>query len=171
MSEPSLNQIRQRLYADGCMDFSRNGVFAMVASAGKSYAADIQPWRESYPICSTAARPAIVKAKPRIGQEGVTSMLDWVSIRDPIARAAAKAAYCASGPLPTPVVRRVVIGPKQGHYVSDSGYIHHYGGAAGRRVAEMVAAPTASRSPIRWFRLSVTDNWCGSANMASPPST
>ena len=66
-------------------------------------------------------------------------MLDWVSIRDPIARAAAKAAYCEKHPLPETKVRRVAGGPKQGHYVSASGHIHHYGGAAGRRVAEMAA--------------------------------
>ena len=29
-------------------------------------------------------------------------MLDWVSIRDPIARATAKAAYCEKHPLPEP---------------------------------------------------------------------
>ena len=66
-------------------------------------------------------------------------MRDWVSIRDPIARAAAKAAYCEKHPLPETKVRRVAGGPKQGHYVSASGHIHHYGGAAGRRVAEMAA--------------------------------
>ena len=66
-------------------------------------------------------------------------MLDWVSIRDPAARAAAKAAYCQAHLLPRPAVRRVVTGPKQGHYVSASGHVHYYGGAAGRRVAEMAA--------------------------------
>ena len=66
-------------------------------------------------------------------------MLEWVSIRDPIARAKAKAAYCEKHPLPQPAVRRVVAGPKQGHYVSASGHIHPYGGSAGRRVAEMAA--------------------------------
>ena len=66
-------------------------------------------------------------------------MLDWVSIRDPIARAAAKAAYCDKHPLPKPTVRRVGTGPRQGHYVSASGHIHHYGGVASRRVAEMAA--------------------------------
>jgi len=66
-------------------------------------------------------------------------MLDWVSIRDPIARAAAKAAYCEKHPLPQPAVRRVVTGPKQGLYVSASGHIHQYGGADSRRVAEMAA--------------------------------
>jgi len=66
-------------------------------------------------------------------------MLDWVSIRDPAARAAAKAAYCEKHPLPQPAVRRVVTGPKQGYYVSASGHLHYYGGAAGRRVAAMAA--------------------------------
>ena len=66
-------------------------------------------------------------------------MLDWVSIRDPTARAAAKAAYCQEHPLPEPTVRRVVTGPKQGYYVSAGGHVHYYGGAAGRRVAEMAA--------------------------------
>ena len=66
-------------------------------------------------------------------------MLDWVSIRDPAARAAAKAAYCEKHPLSQPAERRVVTGPKQGLYVSASGHIHHYGGVAGRRVAEMAA--------------------------------
>ena len=66
-------------------------------------------------------------------------MLDWVSIRDPAARAAAKAAYCEKHPLPQPAVRRVVAGPKQGHYVSSGGHVHCYGGAAGRRMAEMAA--------------------------------
>ena len=66
-------------------------------------------------------------------------MLDWVPIRDPIARAKAQAAYCAKHPLPQPTIRRVVTGRRQGHYVSASGHIHHYGGAAGRRVAEMAA--------------------------------
>jgi len=66
-------------------------------------------------------------------------MVEWVSIRDPIARAKAKAAYCEKHPLPQPAVRRVVAGPKQGHYVSASGHIHQYGGTAGRRVAEMAA--------------------------------
>jgi hypothetical protein len=71
--------------------------------------------------------------------EGGASMLDWVSIRDPTARAAAKAAYCEKHPLPQPAVRRVIIGPKQGYYVSAGGHTHYYGGAAGRRVAAMVA--------------------------------
>jgi hypothetical protein len=66
-------------------------------------------------------------------------MLDWVSIRDPAARAAAKAAYCEEHPLPKPTVRRVITGPKQGYYVSASGHVHYYGGAAGRRVAEIAA--------------------------------
>jgi len=66
-------------------------------------------------------------------------MLDWVSIRDPTARAAAKAAYCEKHPLPQPAVRRVIIGPKQGYYVSAGGHTHYYGGAAGRRVAAMAA--------------------------------
>ena len=66
-------------------------------------------------------------------------MLDWVSIRDPIARAKAKAAYCEKHPLPQPAVRRGVGEPKQGHYVSSGGHVHCYGGAAGRRVAEMAA--------------------------------
>jgi hypothetical protein len=66
-------------------------------------------------------------------------MLDWVSIRDPAARAAAKAAYCQEHPLPEPTVRRVITGPRQGYYVSASGHVHYYGGAAGRRVAEMAA--------------------------------
>ncbi len=66
-------------------------------------------------------------------------MLDWVSIRDPAARAAAKAAFCQEHPLPRPAVRRVITGPKQGYYVSASGHVHYYGGAAGRRVAEMAA--------------------------------
>ena len=66
-------------------------------------------------------------------------MLDWVSIRDPAARAAAKAAYCEKHPLSQPAVRRGVGEPKQGRYVSASGHIHCYGGAAGRRVAEMAA--------------------------------
>ncbi len=77
-------------------------------------------------------------------------MLDWVSIRDPAVRAAAKAAYCQKHPLPQSAVRRVVAGPKQGYYVSASGHVHYYGGAAGRRVAAMAAtAPTANRSPTR----------------------
>jgi hypothetical protein len=66
-------------------------------------------------------------------------MLDWVSIRDPAARAAAKAAYGEKHPLPQPAVRRVIIGPKQGYYVSAGGHVHYYGGAAGRRAAEMAA--------------------------------
>jgi len=66
-------------------------------------------------------------------------MLDWVSIRDPTAWAAAKAAYCQEHPLPEPTVRRVVTGRKQGYYVSAGGHVHYYGGAAGRRVAEMAA--------------------------------
>ena len=66
-------------------------------------------------------------------------MLDWVSIRDPVARAAAKAAYCEKHPLRQSTIRRVVTGPRQGHYVSASGHNHHYGGVAGRRVAEMAA--------------------------------
>ena len=89
-------------------------------------------------------------------------MLDWVSIRDPIARAKAKAAYCEKHPLPQPAVRRVVAGPKQGHYVSASGHIHPYGGAAGRRVAEMatrtdcepipdVLVPFASAGQLMWI--------------------
>ena len=34
-------------------------------------------------------------------EKGGASMLDWVSIRDPTARAAAKAAYCEKHPLPS----------------------------------------------------------------------
>ena len=64
-------------------------------------------------------------------------MLGWVSIRDPTARAAAKAAYCEKHPLPA--VRRVITGPKQGYYVSAGGHVHYYGGAAGRRVAAIAA--------------------------------
>jgi hypothetical protein len=67
------------------------------------------------------------------------SMLDWVSIRDPVARAAAKAAYCETHPLPEPEVRRVVTGRKQGYYLSPGGHVHYYGGDAGRRVAAMAA--------------------------------
>ncbi len=74
-------------------------------------------------------------------------MLDWVSIRDPAARAAAKAAYCQEHPLPQPAVRRVITGPRQGYYVSASGHVHYYGGAAGRRVAEIAAH--ADCEPIR----------------------
>jgi hypothetical protein len=74
-------------------------------------------------------------------------MLDWVSIRDPAARAAAKAAYCQEHPLPEPTVRRVVTGPKQGYFVSVSGHVHCYGGAAGRRVAEMAALADCEPTP------------------------
>jgi hypothetical protein len=66
-------------------------------------------------------------------------MLDWVSIRDPAARAAAKAAYCEKHPLPQPAVRRVVTGLKQGYYLSAGGHAHFYGGDAGRCVAAMAA--------------------------------
>ena len=54
-------------------------------------------------------------------------------------RAAAKAAYCEKYPLPQSAVRRVIIGPKQGYYISAGGHTHYYGGAAGRRVAAMAA--------------------------------
>ena len=74
-------------------------------------------------------------------------MLDWVSIRNPIARAAAKAAYCEKHPLPQPAVGRVVTGPRQGHYVSVSGHIHHYGGVVSRCMAEMAARARLRADP------------------------
>lgn len=66
-------------------------------------------------------------------------MLDWVSIHDPAARAAAKAAYCKAHPLPEPTTRRGVTNGKAGYVSSPSGHHHYYGGYAGQRVAEMAA--------------------------------
>ena len=61
-------------------------------------------------------------------------MLDWVSIHDPAARAAAKAAYCKAHPLPEPTTNG-----KAGYVSSPSGHHHYYGGYASQRVAEMAA--------------------------------
>ena len=159
MIEVNLKQIRHRLYADGCTDLLRGmACLRWSLQAGKSYAEAIQPWKRNAPYLFDQRK---ARARQRAAEDrtrGATPMLEWVSIRDPIARAKAKAAYCEKHPLPQPAVRRVVAGPKQGHYVSASGHIHPYGGAAGRRVAKWPRALTASQSRTCWFPLRVPDN-------------
>ena len=84
-------------------------------------------------------------------------MLDWVSIRDPTARAAAKAAYCQKHPLPR-------AGGAPGHNWPEARLL-----CFGRRPYAITTAalpagawrkwrpaPTANRSPTRWFPLSGT---------------
>jgi len=50
MIEVNLNQIKRRLYADGCADLMRGMSWpALVASGGKSYEEAVQPWKRNVP--------------------------------------------------------------------------------------------------------------------------
>ena len=50
MSELNLNQIRHRLYADGCVDLARGmACLRWSLQAGKTYEAAIQPWKRNAP--------------------------------------------------------------------------------------------------------------------------
>ena len=50
MSELNLNQIRRRLYAEGCVDLARGmACLRWSLQAGKTYEAAIQPWKRNAP--------------------------------------------------------------------------------------------------------------------------
>jgi hypothetical protein len=71
-------------------------------------------------------------------------MKSWWSMparspRERTVRAAAKAEYEATHPLPEPKLRPVRTGWYTGYYVSQSGREHFFGGQPDRRVAEMAA--------------------------------
>ena len=97
-------------------------------------------------------------------------MLDWVSIRDPVARAAAKAAYCEEAPASR-------AGSTAGRDRPEARLLSLDRWARSITTGAMPAgawrqwrpAPTANRSPIRWSHLSVMAGWCGSASTAFIP--